>query len=203
MLTDLAGIAIGGEFLADETFIGETLLPGKSMPEPYIAISKIPDYRDIIDVENQKSHAQKFHPVYVFNALIGFDDSNEENFGIAGPDHKPKVIDYDVFPTFLYPEQSEYADLPFHLASLIGHRNLSGMQMVRRKYFGHDNFINPNDLSKPTRLTPEDITYQSVLSGVKNIITNEAEIIATAEKYLRTCPKSFLVTYFALFLLIF
>ena len=95
MLTDLAGIAIGGEFLADETFIGETLLPGKSMPEPYIAISKIPDYRDIIDVENQKSHAQKFHPVYVFNALIGFDDSNEENFGIAGPDHKPKVIDYE------------------------------------------------------------------------------------------------------------
>ena len=64
-----------------------------------------------METQNQKSHAQKFHPVYVFNALIGFDDSNEENFGIAGPDHKPKVIDYDVFPTFLYLSLTKQLDI--------------------------------------------------------------------------------------------
>lgn len=190
LLTELARIAVGKEFLAEETFVGGATLPGESNPIPYLAIGKIPDYQDIIRITNSKSHAQKFHPAYVFNALIGFDDSNEENFGLSGSDAKPKIIDYGGLPTFLHPEQSEHAGLPFHLASLIGHRNLSGMQLVRRRYFGHEDFINPNDLSKPTRLAPEDITYSSVLIGAKNIITNESEIIARAEESLNGVLES-------------
>jgi hypothetical protein len=58
------------------------------------------------------------------------------------------------------------------------------MQLVRRRYFGHDDFLDPLDRLKPQKslLKPEDISYLSILEGVKNLIANQEQIIAAIDR---------------------
>ncbi len=125
----------------------------------------------------RKQNPTKFHRFYSFSALIGNDDLNEENIGIQN-DETPFIIDYGIIPPFLHPEQRAHAATPFYLASLIGHRNLYSMPLVRRRHFGHDEFLNPSDRNKPQKekLKDEDITYLSVLEGIQKIIEKRNEI---------------------------
>ncbi len=125
----------------------------------------------------RKQHATKFHRFYAFSSLIGNDDLNEENIGTQN-NETPFIIDYGIISPFLHPEQKAHAATPFYLASLIGHRNLYSMPLVRRRHFGHDDFLNPNDRNKPQKekLKDEDISYLSVLEGVQKIIEKQEEI---------------------------
>lgn len=195
LLTDLARICTGEEFAAEKSLIGHGIIEGKS--KPCFAISQIDGYTDLDKIKSpddnaaasialQKQHATKFHRFYAFNALIANDDLHGENLGLAGGE-KPFIIDYGLTPTFLYPEQIADAATPFHLASFIGHRNLNTMQLVRRRTFGHDDFLNPDDRLKPQaeKLKAEDISYLSVLNGIRAIIEKRAEIIGLAQETLK------------------
>ena len=183
MLNHLAIISVGEEY-AVKTAIGHADLEGKN--RPFFAVAEIKDYKDMIDIKDlaiKKSHAPKFHPFYVFAALIANDDLNEENFGLINQ-KSPIAIDYGMVPRFLHPEQIEYAHLPVTLASFIGHRNLNGMQFVRRRYFGHDQFLLPEPF-KLQKFEPEDISYGSILLGAKRIIENKDQILAAIPEYLQ------------------
>lgn len=177
LLNNLAAICIGPEFVAENNLTGLSEFGGRV--QPCFVVQKIPGYRDLIsirDLPEKKSHAQKFHPAYAFLGLIAFDDSNEENIGIDGDDHA-KIIDFGNIPHFLNPEQIEHSHIPFHLASLIGHRNAKGMQMIRNRYFGYDGFLNPLERKNwASILGPEDISYYDVLLGVRKIVDQAAEI---------------------------
>jgi hypothetical protein len=183
MFNRLAAISVGEEY-AVQTVIGSAVFNGRN--QPFFAVRKIEDYQDIVEIKDiavKKAHAPKFHPFYVFNALISNDDLNEENIGLVG-DESPMVIDYGMVPRFLYPEQIEYAEMPFTLASFIGHRNLNGMQLVRRRYFGHDDFLLPEPF-KLQKFKPADISYGSILRGVKKIVENKEQIIETIKESLQ------------------
>lgn len=184
LLTDLARINIGADFVSTEVGVGHYDDQGRD--KLFMAIGKIPNYRDIssiADLAERKSHAPKFHPAFAFNAFIAFDDSNEGNIGLAGD--QAKLIDYGNLPTFLHPESLEHAGLPFHLASLIGHRNLQGMQMIRRRYFGHDGFLSPLTKHSEAAENPQDISYYTFLSGVKKIIDGAAATAAKIAEYIK------------------
>jgi hypothetical protein len=192
LLNDLAEIAVGSEY-AVKTAVGSAEIAGEKWS--FFAVRKIDKYLDLERIkddkgqENQaavakrKDHALKFHPFYVFNALISNDDLNEGNLGLVEGE-LPMVIDYGMVPRFLYPEQIEHAHLPLTLASFIGHRNLNGMQLVRRRYFGHDEFLLP-ELGKLQKLKPEDISYASILLGAQKIIQNKDRIVAKIEESLQ------------------
>ena len=191
MLNHLAGISIGKEY-AVETAIGSAVIDG--VKKPCFAVKKLQNYSDIDAIKEdgkdtlaaiaqRKTHAPKFHPFYVFNALISNDDLNEENFGLINGE-SPMVIDYGMIPRFLHPEQIEYAGLPLSLASFIGHRNLNGMQLVRRRYFGHDEFLMPEPF-KLQQFKPEDISYASILLGVQKIVENKNQIIEKIKESLQ------------------
>ncbi len=186
LLNNLAAISVGREFVAADNLTGLCEFRGKT--SPCFVVGKIPGYRDLIsikDLAEKKSHATKFHPAYAFNALIAFDDSNEENIGIdeAG---QAKIIDFGNIPHFLNPEQIEHSHIPFHLASLIGHRNAKGMQMMRNRYFGYDGFLNPLERRNWAEiLGPEDVSYYDVLSGIKKIVDQQEEIAATIARSIK------------------
>lgn len=183
MLNHLAIISVGEEYSV-KTGIGHADLEGKN--RSFFAVAEIENYKDMIDIKDlatKKSHALKFHPFYVFAALISNDDLNEENFGLINQE-SPIAIDYGMVPRFLHSEQIEHANTPVTLASFIGHRNLNGMQLVRRRYFGHDEFL----LSEPFKLQEfklEDISYGSILLGAKKIIGNKDQILAVIPEHLQ------------------
>ena len=170
LLNDLAQIAID-EKEPQGTEIGHGLVNGKN--ESCIILKKIPNYADLATIEEtldgieeRKNHAKKFHNSYVFEALIANDDLNEENLGLIN-NNDALIIDYGLMPRFLHKEQIEFAHIPFTLASLIGHRNLNGMQLVRRRYFGHDDFLLPDSLKTKASFKEEDIKYSSILLGIE------------------------------------
>ncbi len=183
MLNRLAVISVGEKY-AVKTAIGHAELKGED--KLFFAVAEIDGYKDMIEIKDfavKKSHALKFHPFYVFAALIANDDLNEENFGLIDEEY-PIAIDYGMVPRFLYPEQIEYAHLPVTLASFIGHRNLNGMQLVRRRYFGHDEFLLPEPF-KLQKFKPEDISYAAILLGVQKIVENKDQILAAIPEYLQ------------------
>lgn len=188
LLNDLATICIGKEFVAENNLTGLFEIDGNL--QPCFAVQKIPGYRDldsIKDLKDKKSHATKFHPAYAFISLIDFDDSNEENIGLD-EFGQVKIIDFNI-PRFLSKEQIEYSNTlsktipnsplntPFYLASLIGHRNAKGMQLIRNRYFGYDGFMNPMERRQWSEASwAEDISYYDVLAGVDAIVRRRQEI---------------------------
>lgn len=211
LINDLAKICVAESLVAEETAVGNaTILEVRDAVviekvRPCFISREIPEYRDLISIKvtddsgvedvkettkAKKSHAPKFHPAYSFNALIGFDDTSEENIGIAGAAAEAKIVDYGNLPNFLHPHQIDLDGIPFQLASATGHRNLSGMQFIRRRYFGFDSFLSPSDFSKPQKMRPEDINYHAVLTGVKKICDNEAAILATVAESAKSAAET-------------
>ena len=197
LLNDLAKVCVGKDFVAGDIKVSRATLDGQEMP--CLVTTKVENYQDLINIEAaskveadsvalRKPLAPQFHIFYAFCALIGNDDLNEENLGVitdpATEEKTPLIIDYGIQPPFLNQEQIASASVPFQLASFIGHRNLNGMQFVRRRYFGHDGFMNPDDRLKPQKenLKPEDISYLAVLTGVKDIVESESLIIRLAHE---------------------
>jgi hypothetical protein len=181
LLNDLARVSV-----VDNEFVEVVVGRGEGQGT-CVLTAEIPNYRDLINIKAEskveadsiklrKPFAPGLHRFFAFSALIGNDDLNEENLGVA-QDGTTLVIDLGLTPTFLYPEQIEFAAVPFHLTSFVSHRNLNGMQLVRRRYFGLEEFTNPHDKSKP-RFRPEDLSYLDILDGVKNIIDNRDKIAA-------------------------
>ncbi len=187
LLNELAEICVGKEFIAGEVKVGHGEVDGKTMP--CILTSEVKNYQDLIALESaskkefetialRKRFAEGLHKFYVFCALIGNDDLNEENLGIKTDsvtgEVTPLIIDYGTNMTFL---NQEYAGIPFQLASFIGHRNLNGMQYVRRRYFGHDDLLDPFQ-AKLVEPKTEDISYLSILLGIKAIIDSKDHLLA-------------------------
>jgi len=177
LINDLARICVGEQFVPERVAVGHGEF--RDQQSPCLISAKIEGYQDLIaipDIATRKSHARNFHRFYAFNALLTNDDLNEENLGMR--DTTPFIVDYGALPRFLHEEQAAYSATPFHLASFIGHRHLAGMQLVRRRYFGHDDFLDPSDRLKPQKssLKPEDISYLSVLNGVCLLVDNRTKI---------------------------
>ena len=181
LLNDLARICVGSYAAPERILIshGEVMKDGEAMREQKtcLAMKKFEDFFDIEkkSLEEKKSYSTGFHKFYVFNAIISNDDLNEENLGVSGD--KPIVIDYGMFPRFLHHEQVEHAAIPFTLASFIGHRNLNGMQLIRRRHFGHDDFLFPRPFKLRRDFKSEELTYEEILLGAKKMIETKDEAL--------------------------
>jgi len=152
---------------------------------PCFASSVIPDYRDIahedFTEETKKELRRKFHPAFVFNALVANDDIHDENLGVDGKGN-PINIDYGIRPPFLFEEKKEFDGITHQIASFIGHQGTVGMQMMRRRYFGYDETTNPLEFGRDQKIKENDISYLEVLSGVKNIVDHKAEFLSQAQR---------------------
>ncbi|MES2677889.1 MAG: hypothetical protein V4612_06245 [Pseudomonadota bacterium] len=187
LFNDLARICFGSDSVAEETLIGYGRF-GDNQNVPCIISSIIPDYKDIANfgentpegVGKKKIHAQKFHSFYVWCALVGYDDLNEGNFGLCGEGKTPALIDWGFHPNFLHSEQRDHQSIVFNLVSLVSHYAPAMMQLVRRRYFGYDQLLNPLDKSDPEK--PQEISYYSILAGVKNIIDKQDAIFEEIQK---------------------
>lgn len=194
LLNNLARICVAENFVAEETTVGNWKIPETSEEIPCFISSEISDFKTIGEIDEfdeRKSHATKFHCAFAFHGLISYDDSNEYNLGIFGQNAEAKIIDYGIFPSFLYPDylqesfknsQKKYADIPLHLVSLIGYRSAYGMQAIRRRFFGHEDSLNPFNKNKKTTEAPQDVSFYSVLEGIKKILENEEKIFAEVDK---------------------
>ncbi len=209
LINDLARISVGTDFVAPTTSVGTAEFNGKI--QPCFISQQIPNYRDLKDVkvrdvtdkideigsiEARKSHAPKFHRCHAFNSLISYDDLHEENIGLSTTESGTEtsaIVDYGMIPPILYPEQIEDAKTPFSLASLIGHRNPKGPQLVRRRYFGYGDYLTPFDrIRNPEEQAhnPEDISYFEVLEGIKKIVDNKEELFSTTLESINSAAAS-------------
>lgn len=199
LFNDLARIVVGNEFVPSEVLVGHGMLEGQS--QPCLLTAEIKGYQDIIKAGSgknlveaakaKKERAQaKFHRFFTFSGLLAYDDLNEENLGLDD-EGTPFIIDYGIEPNFLLDAQIPFAATPFYLASLIGHRSLTGMALVRRRYFGHDDFLDPRDRLKPQKdkLKIEDISYGEILLQCKKIIDSESKMQRAIAKNLEEVTK--------------
>jgi hypothetical protein len=209
LINDLARISVGADFVAATTSIGTAEFRGKT--QPCFISQQVPNYRDIKDVkvkdaagkvdeiasvEARKSYGIKFHRSHAFNSLVAYDDLNEENIGLSlseSGEENSVIVDYGMIPPILFPEQVETAKTPLSLASLMGHRNPKGLQLVRRRYFGYGDYLTPFDrIRNPEEQAhnPEDISYFEVLNGIRKIVDNKEEIFATIQESLDSARLS-------------
>jgi hypothetical protein len=185
---DLLVICVGKDFAAENNLIGLCEFNGEI--QSCFVTQKIPGYENLKLTKEEKALAEELHLAFVFLALIAFDDTNPENMGV-GKDGHVKLIDFGNIPHFLNDVQFKFSNTPFHLASLIGHRNAKGMQYIRNFYFGYDGFLNPLEREKwPLILGPEDISYYDVLSGVKKIIEKKDDILAAISNSIKAISNS-------------
>lgn len=204
LLNELAGICVGPYAAPEKMVIGRGEIQdaesGAVEAKTYLAMKKFENFYDLSKktLEEKKSHSPGLHEFYVFNAIISNDDLNEENLGAV--DGKPIVIDYGLFPRFLHDEQIEHAATPFTLASFIGHRNLNGMQLVRRRHFGHDDFLFPQPFRLRREFSAEELTYEEILLGAKRMIATKDGALAAIAKSFEdpadgSAPSEDLLTY--------
>lgn len=175
LLNDLArGALIVGR--SPKTMLGKYNKNGSDLP---CFISQIiPDYKDIVNFPevDKKGHRVKFHPDYVFNALIANDDIHDNNLGIDG-DGNPVNIDYGFFPPFMTKEQEECKDRVHQVASFIGHQSLIGKQITKKRFFGYDEQINPLK-KREEEFKSNDISYYDIVLGAKNISDKKGFIVS-------------------------
>ncbi len=181
LINNLAKVALE-DSATPQTEVGKYSHEGFEFP--CFVSSVIPDYRDISDKgfpeEQKKELRRKFHPAFVFNALVANDDIHDENLGIDGKGN-PINIDYGIRPPFLFEEKKEFDGITHQIASFIGHQGTVGMQMVRRRYFGYDETTNPLEFGRDQKIKENDISYLEILSGVKNIVDHKADFLAQAQ----------------------
>ncbi|MDX2082376.1 MAG: hypothetical protein SFV53_00090 [Rickettsiales bacterium] len=195
LLTDLSNLCVGDTIINTSIGYGDIKInpENSAVKIPCILVSKLANFIDfetkIKRKEDIKSFTKELHQYYSFLAFVANDDVNLENLGTYTDNsntNKVTVIDHGLTPTFLYPEQKDYSKIPFQLASLISHRNLNLMPLLRRRYFGHEFLIHPKDRFNPAKTSLEEgISYLDVLDGIRKIISVKDEILSISEKNLK------------------
>jgi hypothetical protein len=189
---DLARIAIKKDGKPSKIVTDESLICYGSLDdEPSFGIANrmIPRYQDVSQLGNFASYYRPdFHQSYAFNCLMTNDDLHDQNLGIAEREtdkEHPAIADLGIYPHFLYPAQEKYKAIVFHLASFIGHNNPVGMNLNRRQYFGDSDFLNPLRKHRSKKAKDSDISYYSILSGIKDIVDSKDELFMTIKKTLK------------------
>jgi hypothetical protein len=173
--------AVLGENSNPRTQLGKYSANGVEFP---CFISQvIPDYRDIsnqdFSEEERKTLRAKFHPDYVFNALIANDDIFDDNLGVDGQGNAINV-DYGSLPSFVLENQKEYKHNVHQIASFIGHQSLVGKQITKKRFFGYDEQLNPLEFGQDQKIKDNDISYYDILLGAKNICEKKTQIMEVA-----------------------
>ena len=180
MLNNIFRCVLGDKAAPQESMIGHYSYQAQ---EPYNDGTKYPcfvasiisGYKNISDFgkeeilgygkdeeeEIKKIHRAKFHNFFPLICLVMNDDIYDDNFGVDG-EGNPVNIDLGLTPPFLFYQQQENIAQVDQLASYISHHNHFGGQHFRRKFF-------------------EDITYTSLLNGVKAVLENRGKLLSEVE----------------------
>ncbi|MBU6339132.1 MAG: serine hydrolase [Rickettsiales bacterium] len=181
MLNNIFRSVLGDKAAPKETVIGHYSYMSE---EPYNDGTKYPcfvaslvsGYKNISDFgkeeilgygkseeeEEKKIHREKFHKFFPLICLVMNDDIYDDNFGVDA-EGNPINIDLGLTPPFLFREQQENISQVDQLASYISHNNPFGGQHFRRKFF-------------------EEVSYVSLLDGVKAILDNKDKLLFEVDK---------------------
>lgn len=170
MLNNIFRAALGEKAAPQETLVGH--YSDEESHYPCFVASEVPGFRSLSsfgreeilgyaneeDEKERKLHRAKFNHFFPLICLVMNDDLYDDNFGVDG-EGNPINIDLGLTPPFLFAQQQENIHAVDQLASYISHNNPYGGQHFRRKFF-------------------EDVSYASLLDGVKLVLENSDKILA-------------------------